>query len=266
MTTASPISDIFEKLFGIDDPRKAGLRRGLSQLTNEQIIQALAVPNVVVDTWNYHEGNFCPLACGVGLHRTMTDPTHEKVLEDLERRGFKVNNTRGIKGNFYTTDRDRDWRLLGHEIILARGKRRLVPVIVGVHMPSKRVLMLQRRNDSKFPNQWCIPGGKIEAGESVAECVHREFTEETGITRKELGLNQRLDFLQEVDSDTNPDLRFSVWLAKFNGPTPPMVQIEDHGFQGYGWFTEHDTKQMSNVMSPAALVVGWLRLNQETPR
>lgn len=175
MSSTATLESLFSSIFGVDDPRKAGLRRGLCQLTNDQIVQALAVPNVVVDTWNYHEGNFCPLACGVGLHRTMTDPTHEKVLDDLERRGFKVNNTRGIKGTFYTTDRDADWRLLGHEIILARGKRRLVPVIVPVHMPSKRVLMLQRRHDSKYPNQWCIPGGKIEPGESVAECVHREF-------------------------------------------------------------------------------------------
>ena len=260
----SPLIDLFEKLFGVEDPRKAGLRRGLSQLTNEQLCEALTVPNVVVDTWNYHEGNFCPLAAGMGLHRTMENPTHEKVLHELQRRGFKVNNTKGIKGTFYTNDRDRDWRLLAHEIILARGKRRLIPVIVAVHRngveETPRVLMLQRGNNSKFPSQWCIPGGKIEPGESVAEAVHREWVEETGIAVDfTKNVQSRLLFHQEVDSDTNPELRFSVWIAQFGLARPPRVTIED-AFQGYGWFTPNDCKTLTGVMSPAALLAAGLFL------
>lgn len=250
------LQQVFEGIFGDMDPRKAGLRRGLCQLSNDQLVQALAVPNVVVDTWNYHDGDFCPLAVGVGLHKTMTDPSHEKVLAELEARGFKVNNTRGIKGNFYTTDRDRDWRLLGHEIILARGKKRLVPCIVAVHMKEgqePRVLMIQRGASTKYPHQWCIPGGKIEDGESVAECAHREFEEETGIRRPAF---KRLEFVTEVDSPTNADLRFSIFIVKFYGPNPPPVSIEP-SFEGYGWFTKKDTESMTGVMSPAGLVAGW---------
>lgn len=265
MTTApasSPLTDLFEKLFGVDDPRKAGLRRGLCQLTNEQLCEALAVPNVVVDTFNFCDGNFCPLAVGAGLHKTMTDPTHEKVLAELTSRGFKVNNTKGIHGKFYMHDRDRDWRLLSHEIILARGKRRLIPVIVAFHQNDitkpPRVLMLQRANDSKFPSQWCIPGGKIEAGESVAEAVHREWTEETGITVDfTKDRHGRLFFHQEVDSDTNPELRFSVWTVQYGLSRPPRVTIED-GFQGYGWFTPSDCQTLTGVMSPAALMAAGL--------
>lgn len=250
------LQQVFESIFGDTDPRKAGLRRGLCQLSNDQLVAALSVPNVVVDTFNFCDGNFCPLAVGVGLHKTMTDPTHEKVLEDLERRGFKVNNTRGIKGNFYTTDRDRDWRLLAHEIILERGKRRLVPCIVAVHMKEgqePRVLMIQRAATTKYPHQWCIPGGKIEDGESVTECAHREFEEETGIKRPAFS---RLEFVQEVNSPTVADLRFSIFIVKFYGPNPPPVTIEP-SFEGYGWFTKKDTESMTGVMSPAGLVAGW---------
>ena len=264
MTTASSsIPDIFEKLFGSTDPRKAGLRRGLSQLTNEQLVKALGVPNVVVDTFNFCDGNFCPLAVGAGLHETMVDPTHEKVLAELERRGFKVNNTKGLKGTFYTNDRDRDWRLLSHEIILERGKKRLVPCIVAVHCKEgqePRVLMIQRGASTKYPHQWCIPGGKIEDGESVAECAHREFYEETGINRG--SEFKRLEFVTEVDSPTNPDLRFSIFIVKFYGPNPPPVTIEA-SFEGYGWFTKKDTESMTGVMSPAGLVAGWCALNKD---
>lgn len=250
-------------LLGDCDPRKAGLRRGLCQLSNEQLVKALGVPNVVLDTWNYCDGNFCPLAVAMGLHETMADPTHEKVLAELEARGFKVNNTRGIKGDFYTTDRDRDWRLLAQEIILERGKRRLVPCIFAVHMKEgqePRVLLIQRAATTKYPHQWCIPGGKMEEGESVVECAHREFEEETGIRRPAF---QRLEFVREVDSPTVADLRFSIFVVRFYGPNPPPVAIEP-SFEGYGWFTKKDTQSLQGVMSPAGIVVGWDALTKGT--
>jgi ADP-ribose pyrophosphatase YjhB (NUDIX family) len=39
-------------------------------------------------------------------------------------------------------------------------------------------LLLTRRTDN---NQWCLPGGKLEAGESVSEACRREVREETGL-------------------------------------------------------------------------------------
>ena len=32
-----------------------------------------------------------------------------------------------------------------------------------------------------FPNAWVLPGGKIDPGETLEECVIREIFEETGI-------------------------------------------------------------------------------------
>ncbi len=39
-------------------------------------------------------------------------------------------------------------------------------------------VLLTRRADN---GQWCLPGGRVDAGESVAESVEREFCEETGL-------------------------------------------------------------------------------------
>lgn len=39
-------------------------------------------------------------------------------------------------------------------------------------------VLLTRRADN---GMWCLPGGMIEAGESVAECCEREVWEETGL-------------------------------------------------------------------------------------
>ncbi len=43
----------------------------------------------------------------------------------------------------------------------------------------QRRIFLTRRADNE---QWCLPGGGMESGESVAEACQREVLEETGLT------------------------------------------------------------------------------------
>jgi hypothetical protein len=101
----------------MEDPRKTGLKNGLRQLTAEQIEKVLSWPNeMVLDHCNYQDGNFCPLAVGVGLEN-MPDPTHEKVYGELVKLGYKVYNTRGISGDFYTTDRKNDLIQAAKEVL-----------------------------------------------------------------------------------------------------------------------------------------------------
>jgi ADP-ribose pyrophosphatase YjhB (NUDIX family) len=40
-------------------------------------------------------------------------------------------------------------------------------------------ILLTRRADN---GQWCLPGGRLESGESVTEACEREVVEETGLT------------------------------------------------------------------------------------
>ena len=54
-------------------------------------------------------------------------------------------------------------------------------------------LLLTRRTDN---GQWCLPGGRVEAGESVSEACAREEWEETG-------LRVRITRLAGVYSDPN---------------------------------------------------------------
>jgi len=92
----------------MEDPRKTGLKNGLRQLTTDQLFKVLTYSKpMVLDTFNYIDGKFCPLAVAVGLEN-MPNPSHEKVFTILTQMGYKVYNTRGISGNFYTNNRFND--------------------------------------------------------------------------------------------------------------------------------------------------------------
>lgn len=101
-----------------EDPRKTGLKNGLRQLTIEQLQRVINYPGeMVLDSYNYHDGKFCALAVALELDKTMINPTHEKVFETLTDMGYKVYNTRGIPGEFYTNNRLEDLLEAAKEVL-----------------------------------------------------------------------------------------------------------------------------------------------------
>lgn len=102
----------------VEDPRKTGLKNGLRQLTVEQLQRVIDYPNeMVLDTFNWENGKFCPLAVALELDKTIVNPSHEKVFETLTNMGYRVYNTRGIEGEFYTTNRLEDLLLAAEEVL-----------------------------------------------------------------------------------------------------------------------------------------------------
>ncbi|MFN8376437.1 MAG: NUDIX domain-containing protein [Anaerolineae bacterium] len=48
-------------------------------------------------------------------------------------------------------------------------------------MDEQRAVLLLKRNKMPHQGLWSPPGGKLDIGESPAECAHREMFEETGL-------------------------------------------------------------------------------------
>jgi 8-oxo-dGTP pyrophosphatase MutT (NUDIX family) len=47
---------------------------------------------------------------------------------------------------------------------------------------NSRVLLGKRHSNGPYPNIWEFPGGKLENGETIEECLHREWFEELNVS------------------------------------------------------------------------------------
>lgn len=88
----------------------------------------------------------------------------------------------------------------------------LVPAASAVVVDDEGRILLHRRSDNDL---WSIPGGRIEIGESVAECVTREVEEETGLRVEPVRLSGVYSNPRHVVAYTDGEVRqqFSICVA-----------------------------------------------------
>jgi 8-oxo-dGTP diphosphatase len=57
----------------------------------------------------------------------------------------------------------------------------MIRVAVAILKKDGKILICQRKRNSRYGLKWEFPGGKVESGETVLECLKRELAEELSI-------------------------------------------------------------------------------------
>lgn len=89
---------------------------------------------------------------------------------------------------------------------------------VGAVAVSDDALLLVRRAQAPGRGRWSLPGGRVEAGESLAEAVVRELAEETGL---EGVCGALVGWVERIaDPHHHVILDFSVTVLEPDAPRP----------------------------------------------
>ncbi len=51
----------------------------------------------------------------------------------------------------------------------------------GIVLRGGEILCVRQKHDGGVNDFWCVPGGKMDPGESIVECLDREMIEEIGV-------------------------------------------------------------------------------------
>ena len=99
---------------------------------------------------------------------------------------------------------------------------------VAILQSNNRILICQRRRGSSYELRWEFPGGKLEPGESITDCLKRELREELSL---DIGSIGRTETMINHYSDGNSFEVTYCFVDRFSG-TPV-----NNSFEAIRWVT-----------------------------
>jgi mutator protein MutT len=118
-------------------------------------------------------------------------------------------------------------------------------VAVGVLQKDGKILICQRKKGSRYELKWEFPGGKLEPGETILECLKRELFEEFSISVRDI------DRVQTQSTFYEDGGMFEVaycFVSQFTGEACNNV------FEEIRWVTIPELKALDNLKGNEAFV------------
>ena len=117
-------------------------------------------------------------------------------------------------------------------------------VCVGAVVVDDGRLLLIRRGHGPAAGAWSVPGGRVEAGETVGEAVVRELAEETGLE----GLcGSLLGWVERIDEEHH-----YVILDFVVDVLDPVDPVAGDDAMEAAWVALHEVGEMANLVEGLA--------------
>jgi 8-oxo-dGTP diphosphatase len=123
----------------------------------------------------------------------------------------------------------------------------------------RRVLLLRRAAGTTGPGAWCLPGGKVDFGQTVEEAMRREVHEETGLTCD----STRFLFFQ--DSLPGPHLPLHFLNLYFECSTSGQVTLNEES-SDFRWISASEIGSLAITFRNDEGLVRYWALAGDTSR
>ncbi|MFB7171210.1 NUDIX hydrolase [Streptomyces sp. NPDC056254] len=103
---------------------------------------------------------------------------------------------------------------------------------------------------------WALPGGKMELGESIADCAIRETLEEAGISVEIVGIVGTYTNPGHVFAYDDGEVRQEFSICLLAQPTGGSLRTSDESHE-VAWFAPEDTDDLQMVPSIRKRIDDW---------
>lgn len=116
-----------------------------------------------------------------------------------------------------------------------------------------RYLVTQRMEGDSFGGFWELPGGKLEAGETLEQCVVRELKEELDVTVVPAKFFRKVDYVYP-----HLTVRLHIYLCRLPEGEPKTIEC-----QAYAWSLPQDLPTFHFPEADQTLVAELSRVDPE---
>jgi len=118
-------------------------------------------------------------------------------------------------------------------------------VAVVILRKNGKILICQRKKNSRYGLKWEFPGGKVENGESIIDCLKRELTEELSISFESITKTEIQT--SEYDDGGTFEVHY-CYVDWFEG------EPNNNVFEQIRWVTHEELKKLDNLEGNRTIV------------